>query len=626
MEIDKRILSDITVYAKYARYLPDQNRRETWDEIVDRNMIMHIEKFPQLESEIRDVYNRSVRTRRLLPSARSLQFAGRAIETNNTRIFNCAYMPIDHPDAFSEASFLLLGGTGLGFSVQQHHIDKLPPVVGVQHPGPNQHKKRYLVGDSIEGWSDAFKVLVESYFYGKREVDFDFRDIRQKGTRLVTAGGKAPGPEPLRKALTQIVTVFENALQTRGSGTKLTSIEVHDMVCIIADAVRSGGIRRSALLSLFDRDDTAMLTCKSGEWWIHHPHRALSNNSAVMPYQEVSYDEFIKVWKYVELSGAGEPGISWTNNKDTGFNPCHEISLKPFQFCNLTEINGAVITTQEEFNQVARDGAFLGTLQAGYTNFHYLRAIWRETTEQDALIGVGITGIATPALLALDEREAALEAVKENERVATLIGINKASRVTTVKPAGTTSLVFGSSSGIHAWHNDFYTRRITLGKDEAIAQYLSVMYPSIVEESVYDPKEIKVCVPQKAPEGAMIRTEDVIDTLERVKRFNLNWVRPGHREGDNFNNVSTTISVKDDEWERVGQWMWKNRHSYLGIAVLPYNGGTYRQAPFTDISEEEYKESVSKLMTVDLQYIVESEDETDMIGEIACAGGACVIV
>lgn len=284
-----------------------------------------------------------------------------------------------------------------------------------------------------------------------------------------------------------------------------------------------------------------------------------------------------------------------------------------------------MIKTQEEFNAVARAGAFIGTLQASYTDFHYLRPIWRETTENDALAGVGITGVATPSLLALDEAEAAQEAVSENERVARLIGVNKAHRVSTIKPAGTTSIVLGSSSGIHAWHNDYYLRRITLGKDESIAKYLMMMHPELVEESEYDPREVKVVVPQKAPDGAMLRTEDVIGTLERVKRFNQNWVRPGHREGANFNNVSTTISVKEGEWQKVGEWMWENRYTYHGIAVLPYMGGTYKQAPFEDITREEYGERMKHLVEVDLTYVVEEDDTTDLMGEVACGGGSCEV-
>lgn len=326
MEKDKQILSDITIHAKYARYLPMQKRRETWDEIVNRNIKIHVTKFPHLKQEIEEVYNRSVRPRKLLPSARSLQFAGVAIDTNNTRIFNCAYSPVNHPDTFSELAFLLLGGTGVGFSVQRHHIEQLPAVMGTEKPEGNKHKKRYLVGDSIMGWADAFKVLVESYFYGKREIDFDYRDVRHKGAILQTAGGHAPGPEPLRRAITQITSIFETAIQERGIGTKLKSLEVHDIMCTIADAVRSGGIRRSACLSLFDRDDEGMLTCKSGEWWVHHGQRALANNSAIMPYQDVGYEEFMTIWKKVENSGAGEPGISWTNNKEWGYNPLSEVA------------------------------------------------------------------------------------------------------------------------------------------------------------------------------------------------------------------------------------------------------------------------------------------------------------
>jgi len=619
-----QILSDITVYMKYARYLPEEKRRETWDEIVTRNMEMHIRKHPSLEQDIRAAYTHVYR-KEVLPSMRSMQFAGRATELNNTRLYNCSFLPVDHPDAFSEIFFLLLGGTGVGYSVQKQHVAKLPPVAG---PGSaaGGSPRRYLIGDSIEGWADSIKVLVESYFYGKQPVAMDYRDIRPKGKPLVTSGGRAPGPGPLRECHRQVARVLDEALAARGAGTQLLPIEVHDIVCHIADAVLAGGIRRAALISLFSFDDQQMITCKSGSWWEDHPERARANNSAVMRRDRITEQDFSRFFTMVEESRSGEPGIFLTNDADLGTNPCSEISLRPHQFCNLTEINVSNLRDQEDFNSRSRAAAFIGTLQASYTDFHYLRTIWKETTEKDALLGVSMTGIASGDVLKYDMSEAARHAVEENRRAASLLGINPAARITTVKPSGTTSLVVGTSSGIHPWHNGHYVRRIRVGKNEPIYGYLAVMHPELVEDERFRPESMAVIsVPVKAPEGAILRTESPLDTLERVKRVYNEWIVPGHVSGANRNNISVTINLKDDEWEAVRQWMWENRESYNGISVFPYDGGTYVQAPFEDITRAEYLKMASGLVRVDLKYVQEDEDNTDLKGEIACAGGACEV-
>jgi ribonucleoside-diphosphate reductase alpha chain len=615
------ILSDLTVHMKYAKHVRELNRRETWEEIVERNMAMHIRRYPDLKDQIKDVYRRFVFTKKVLPSMRSLQFGGEPILRSPNRVFNCAYLPADDPVAFSEAMFLLLGGTGVGYSVQRHHVAKLPPIVG-----PLNRRRRFLIGDSIEGWADAVKVLCEAYFYGKPQPDFDFSDIRPKGAELVTSGGKAPGPAPLRTCLANLTGLFEQALQSRGRGTHLSPIEVHDAMCFVADAVLAGGIRRAALISLFSMDDEEMLTCKHGEWWVHNPQRGRANNSAVILRHAVTEEVFFDLWQKVIDSGSGEPGVYFTNDKDWGTNPCCEIGLRPFQFCNLTELNASDVTSQEDLNERAKAAAFIGTLQAGYTDFHYLRDIWRETTIKDSLIGVGMTGIGSGAVLAFDLAEAA-EAVKaENARVAALIGIPAAARTTTVKPAGTSSLVLGSSSGIHAWHNDHYIRRIRVGKNEAIYRYLAENHPELVADEYFRPTEQAVIeIPQKAPEGSILRHESPMELLERVRRFNTEWVRTGHRNGQNSHNVSCTISVKDSEWGDVGRWMWENRDNFNGISVLPYDGGTYIQAPFEDISEEQYLSMEASLNSIDLTRVVEEEDNTDLRGEAACAGGACEV-
>jgi ribonucleoside-diphosphate reductase alpha chain len=507
--------------------------------------------------------------------------------------------------------FLLLSGCGVGYSVQKHHIEKLPEI---RIP---KKTRRFLVGDSIEGWADSVKVLLKSYFgITTARPIFDFRDIRPKGAELITVGGKAPGPEPLKECLFQI----QKVLDRKEDGEQLTPIEAHDIICHIADAVLSGGIRRAALISLFDLHDNEMLTAKHGHWWELNPQRGRANNSAVVIRSKVTKKDFFNLWDKIVASNSGEPGIYFSNDKDWGTNPCCEIALRPFQFCNLTEINVSNIESQEDLNNRVKAGAFLGTLQASYTNFHYLRDIWKRTTEKDALVGVGMTGIGSGKVLNFNLEEAAKEAKIVNEEISKIIGVNKAARVTTVKPSGTSSLVLGTSSGIHAWHNDFYIRRMRLGKNEALYQYLAINHPELVEDDFFKPDlQAVVSVPQKAPDGAIYRTESAMDLLERTKKFNIEWVKEGHRKGANTNNVSATISVKQDEWDSVGEWMWKNKNTFNGLSVLPYDNGSYTQAPFEDITEDKFKEMEGHLNNIDLRNIVEMTDETVLQDQAACA-------
>ena len=1035
--MDKKALSDITVFNKYAKFNPELGRRESWEEICMRNMRMHQEKHPSVSSEIGRIYERFVIPKKVLPSMRSLQFGGRPIELAENRIFNCAYMPAENYKFFSELMFLLLGGTGVGYSVQHRHIRQLPAVKLPKSDGVH----RFQVQDSIIGWADAVKIVAKAFFNAGTLPSFDFRDIREKGTELVTTGGKAPGPEPLKLCIERLIGLFRQAV-----GRKLTSLEVHDMACAIADSVRAGGIRRAAMICLFDRHDSGMLSCKSqvpaqivsfsGEdspegrkvevldvygtkisltlqdsdlktwvdfgtlpWYLVAPARARSNNSAVLPRGEVSEEEFQTIMRMVEASGCGEPGIYWTNNPDWGTNPCcvsgdtwvmtdagaqkanelvghdfsvlvdgklypvaqggfwqtgvkpvyrvttkrghevkltadhrlkrvtyksrevrqfewaeladievgenillsshkdaqwgsthteeaakgyilgslvgdgvfmevegkstracldfwgtdarlvatdalelvkavcthradlsvtdqasncgtkvriastglaslaatygiekgsktiteaiertsslfhaaflsglfdadgsvqgnhtkgvsvrltqadmallktaqrmllrlgvnstlytgrlpegyrempdgnggtkpywcqetnelvisgsnvaefakrigfrqpskqqrldallagykrelnrdwfddevvsieligeeavydvtvadvHEfcangiqahnceIALRPYQMCNLTEINAGVITSQEEFNAAARAAAFLGTLQATYTNFHYLNPKWREACEEDALLGVSMTGIASGTLADLDQAEAAQEAKKTNADLAQRLGINPAARVTCVKPAGTTSLVLGTSSGIHAWHAPYYLRRMRAGKDEELAIYMARVAPMLVEEDVTDPKQVVLTFPQKAPAGAAMRTESMLSLLERVKNVSQNWVREGHVSGDNIHNVSCTISVKENEWEQLTAWMWENRDHYNGISVLPFWGSSaYPQLPFEDCTKEQYEALLPYLQAIDISQVFEKNGNgVDLAGEQACAGGACEI-
>lgn len=636
MHQTQEILSDIIVYNKYAKYIQSEERRETWEEIVDRYHDMMTKRYPELIEEL--IENREyILNKKVLMSMRAAQFAGPAIEKNNSRVYNCAYMPIDHYKSFSEGMFLLLGGTGLGYSVQKSHIEQLP---AIHKPGKSQ---KFVIEDSIEGWADAIKHLMKAYF-GLRETKprFDFGSIREKGARLITAGGKAPGPEPLKKALFNI----ELLLESLQDGDKLTPLQAHDIMCFIADAVLAGGIRRAALISLFSADDQEMLESKMGTWYETNPQRGRANNSAVLLRHRITESFFINLWKKVELSNAGEPGVYFSNDRDYGTNPCAEIALRPYSFCNLTEINAGDLRSQSEFNKRAEIAAFYGTLQAGITDFHYLRPIWQRTTEKDSLIGVGITGICNGGILALDLREAANIALKENERVAKIIDIPMAARVTTVKPSGTTSLVLGVSSGIHAWHSKYYIRTIQCAVGDDLYNYFKKNHPELVKVMDLDSSSAVIGIPQKAPKNAILRDdENALEMLERVKKFYDDWVAVGHRSGSNTNNVSATVYVHADktykpngsyvgyvpksemlsEWEAVGKWMWKNRDSFNGLSCLPYDGGSYVDAPFQECTRKEYEDKLQYIQDIDLRAIKEVEDNTTQAAELACAGSSCEI-
>ena len=416
----------------------------------------------------------------------------------------------------------------------------------------------------------------------------------------------------------------QHKISEKEHGSKLSTIEAHDIMCLIADSVLAGGIRRAALISLFSADDDDMISCKSGAWWEQNPQRGRANNSAVLIRSRVRKAFFKELWQKIQDSGSGEPGLYFSNDKDWGTNPCCEIALRPYQFCNLTEVNVSNVESQHDLNKRVKAAAFVGTLQAGYTDFHYLRDIWKQTTEKDALVGVSMTGIASNKLKSLDVKMAATHVKAVNIRVAEEIGINKAARLTCVKPAGTTSLVLGTSSGIHAWHDKHYIRRVRVGKSEAIYDYLARNHKELIEDDHFKPHlEAVISIPQRAPDGATLRTEPAISLLERVKWFAENWVNTGHRDGMNTHNVSATVSIRENEWEDVGEWMWNNRKSYNGLSVLPYDGGTYIQAPFESTNVLKFREMMESLKSVDLRNVVEEKDNTDLSGEIACAGGAC---
>lgn len=812
------------------------------------------------------------------------------------------------------ANGMVVHNTGFGYSVQHHHIESLPSIIG-----PSDKQRRFLVGDSIEGWADAIKVLVKAYTNGKSNPVFDYRDIRPKGAMLITAGGKAPGPDPLRICVEQLRGILHNAI-----GRKLTSLECHSMMCHIADAVLSGGIRRAAMISFFSHDDLDMISCKSGTWWELNPQFGRANNSAVLVRDVIDLDAFADLMTRIVESGAGEPGVYFTNDRNVLSNPCVEATLRPHSFCvsgdtrlitktgittiknsvgipieiwngqewatvtpyqtgdadqlyrvhfldgsyldatanhrfiiqrkitypfiemntlellkiqnsakytlflpppnivynegginepnaydygvilgnrvnptrnmttklpitytkiddithldstlysilkngnyipneifswdissildflagvadgngwatqhgyriygceshvrdlqllitkcgklsyikprvsglriyksqftsdewllkipvitlpvrrkynigqeystvraqhqcvshiellpgthasycvtepnlhqcvfntvltkqcNLTELNVSDLHDQEEFEARAKAATFIGTLQASYTDFHYIRPCWKKTTDEDALLGVSMTGIASGGVMRLDQARAAQVVVEENARVAALLHINTAARTTLTKPSGTASLVLGSSSGIHAWHDEYYIRRIRIGKNESLYQYLRQVVPELVEDCYFKPHlEAVLSVPQKAPDGAILRSESAIDLLERVLYVNKNWIRTGHQRGVQPHNVSCTISVKPEEWLDVAAWMWENRNNYNGISLFPYSDHTYVQAPFESCSKDTYDKLLALLRTIDINEVLEIEDHTSHAAEAACGGNGC---
>jgi hypothetical protein len=961
IEKSNKLFRDLIAYRTYCKFINHLGRKESLEETITRNMTMMLDKFPKLSSDIVKAY-KYVYDFQLMPSMRSLQFAGLPILKNNTRLYNCSYLPINDVKCFSEVLFLLLSGTGVGFSVQRHHVNQLPTV---KIP---REENVYIVHDSIEGWAEALNVLMEAYFFNKIKPVFDFSKIRSKGTLLSTTGAKAPGSKPLENALTLIEQKLRQA-----AGRKLKPIEVHDIICIASECVLAGGIRRSALISLFDRDDSEMLKAKSGEWWVNHPYRARANNSAVLPRHEVTKEEFNYIFDICQKGGSGEPGFSWSNNLDMGFNPCkplystiltnkgyitfeqalkmdslvvmgidgkwkkasrpfktgekrkiykvtlsdgtslygtdnhlhmtangewkrldelkvgdklkismtpiynnteienkeeyesglicgwvygdgwfnkrkdrkneyrvgmcfgvnkfdvakyfsellnvkikshaqkpntclitskgiqkitnillkyemntnksdltwlyvkskdfkigfikalftangsvrkqnnvelysihrealeilsrvfkefgvftsltthskcksyiakygkirnndvtyklnvyagqfkkfglicehknkllnsqkeksiyrrkdyvtikainpeydiqdvyditvydeshafidsgvithncHEISLQPYQFCNLVTINAGSIKNEKDFYNKVYSASLIATLQASFTDFHYLRPVWKETTEREALIGVSMSGIADNYSIFNEELlKKGAELVKfVNEKYAKKIGINLAARTTTIKPEGTTSCIFGSSSGIHARHARYYLRRIRINKGDELDIYLRSVIPNLVEDDIFDPNSSVVVIPQVAPENSITREkETALSLLNRAYLFNKHWVHNGHRFGDNKNNVSCTISVKENEWIDVRESMWENRDLYSGISLLPYDGGTYKQAPFEETDEETIKKYLNMIEDVNLTDIKNIKDMTNNFGEtIACGGGLC---
>lgn len=628
------VYQEVIFKSRYARWLEEENRRENWDETVDRLVNYYIdyiypshlprgnEALDLAEDLYKAIYNLEV-----MPSMRALMTCGPALDRCHVPAYNCAYLPVDSPRSFDEAMYILMCGTGVGFSVEEEYVRQLPRI--------SEHFEDtdtlVTVADSKEGWARSFRELISLLIAGQAPR-WDVSKVRPAGARLKTFGGRASGPEPLVDLFEFTTRLFKGA-----AGRRLTTIECHDLMCKIADIVVVGGVRRSAMISLFDVTDYSMNKSKSGEWWNVAGHRRLSNNSAVY-HNKPDVGLFLRGWRNLYDSKSGEPGffsraacktIAARNGRrdasyEFGTNPCSEIILRPFQFCNLTEV---VVRSRDELEDLKRKvqlATILGTIQSTFTDFKYLRKIWRTNCEEERLLGVSLTGVCDNLAVLSDDnlKELLNVAIETNREWAGRLGINPASAITCVKPSGTVSQLVDSSSGLHARHSDYYLRTIRADNKDPLTAFLkdSGVY---WETDVMAPETTTVFYfPMKSPENAVTRNkQNAIEALELWKRLQEHWCE---------HKPSATINVMEDEWMDVGAWVYKNFDILSGVSFLPYDGGTYKQAPYQEITKDEYNEWVNKhpmpkINWDDLRHY-ETEDHTTGSQELACTGGVCEIV
>lgn len=606
MDIGSKIISDLKFMNDYARYNDSLGRKETWEESVERVMDMHRNnpKFKEAfdSTEFRELFEyaeQAYKDKLVLASQRTLQFGGDPIMKHNARLYNCLTSYCDRPAFFQEAMYWLLCGCGIGFSVQTKHINNLPSI-----QKRTKGTKTFIVPDNIEGWADAFGVLISSYVstnptfeeYQGYDIKFDFSLIRPEGA-FISGGFKAPGPDGLRKSLIKVEELIEKVLNEGAS--KLKPIVCYDIVMHMADAVLSGGVRRSATICLFSPEDNEMLKAKTGNWYYENPQRGRSNNSVLLVRDKTTREEFARIMESVK--GFGEPGFVFSEDEDTIFNPCVEIGMFPqsekgesgWQGCNLTEINGSQCDSREEFLRACKASAIIGTLQASYTDFKYVSNVCKEIFDREALLGCSITGFTNNPKILFDPiilKEGA-ELIREiNKQVAAIIGINAAARTTCVKPSGNASVLLKTASGIHGEHSETYFRIMQLNKNEEVAQYIAANFPDLVEDSVWSANktDYAVYIPIKSKKGSVYK-EDLlgIKQLEYVKLVQQFWIEHGTNVDLCVNktvrhNVSNTITV--DNWDDVEQFIYDNKHIFAGISLIPYTGDKiYSQAPFTAV-------------------------------------------
>jgi ribonucleoside-diphosphate reductase alpha chain len=614
--------------SRYARFVDDKHRRENWGETVDRYVDYIFNRTPaiadktDLKTEIRSaIYNLE-----LMPSMRAVMTAGKSADRDNTCVYNCSYLPVDDPKSFDEAMFILLCGTGVGFSVESKYINNLPEVP--ENLFDSEHT--IAVHDSKEGWAKALRLLLANLWAGEIPK-WDVSNVRPAGARLKTFGGRASGPQPLIDLFQFTVNTFKHA-----KGRKLHSLECHDLMCKIGEVVVVGGVRRSAMISLSDLDDERIRHAKAGQWWQTAPHRALANNSAV--YSETpTVGKFMEEWLSLYNSHSGERGIfnreaakktvEKYGHRDSSFefgtNPCSEIILRPYQFCNLSECVVRHDDNRETLLRKVRIASILGTIQSTFTKFPYLRKVWQRNTEEERLLGVSLTGIYDNPLLTTqgDELNGLLTELREaartaNEEFAALLGIPKSAAITCVKPSGTVSQLVDSASGIHPRHSKFYIRRVRGDKKDPLTQFL-ITQGIPYEPCVYKPDQtIVFSFPQRAPDGLTRSDVTPISHLELWLTYQRFWCE---------HKPSVTISVEEKDWPEVGAWTWKNFDEISGVSYLPYDGGTYRQAPYEECTEAEYENLKAKIPHINWDDFKENTDNVEGAQQLACTAGVCEI-
>lgn len=643
-------MANFAFVTKYAKYDEKKKRRETWNETVSRVEQMHLKKFKSLPKEDKEDISKAfdlVRERRVTPSMRSMQFGGKAVEAHHGRIFNCGVRHIDSIRSFAESFYTLLCGTGVGFGITDKFLNRLPDLVNAKDK--TGAVITYTVNDSIEGWGDSIEALLNCYFkntaYSGRKIVFDYSKIRPKGSKLKTGGGKAPGYKGLKNCHFKVKMLFDAMIEDENQ-KRMKTINAYDILMHCADAVLSGGIRRSACSVIFDAKDENLMNAKTGKWFLDNPQRARSNNSAIIIRGKTSYEEFSALIN--KTKEFGEPGFLYVVDEDQLLNPCFEISFVPitsdgrcgFQFCNLTSINGAKVTSLQQFKDASWAASLIGTLQASYTSFPYLGHTSEELTNEESLLGVSITGMMdNPEILfnAKFQEAAAKVAVETNKEWSKKIGINQAARVTCIKPEGTNSIVLSSASGIHPHHARKYFRRIQVNKEDNVYKFFKMFNSHACEESVWSANKVDdvITFPIEVDGSVKIKNElTSIQHLELIKLTQNNWVNSGTTTANKKplnHSVSCTVIVKDEDWKEVTEYLYKNQQHFTAVSLLPYSGDKiYQQAPMEAVINEadEFRfQSLKKDWSkVDFTKLIEDEDETMHTQEASCAGGKCDLV
>ena len=614
--------------SRYARFIDDKHRRETWAETVNRFVDYIFSRTPAIQdnAELKKEIFDSIHNLDLMPSMRAMMTAGKSADRDNTCIYNCSYLPVDDVKSFDEAMFILLCGTGVGFSVESKYINKLPEVPEKLF----EYGGTISVHDSKEGWAKSLRLLI-AHLYAGEIPQWDVSSVRPAGARLKTFGGRASGPEPLVDLFQFVVNTFKNA-----QGRKLNSLECHDLMCKIGEVVVVGGVRRSAMISLSDLDDERIRHAKAGPWWETAPHRALANNSAV--YNETpTVGKFMEEWLSLYNSHSGERGIFNREaakktvekyghrdpNFEFGTNPCSEIILRPYQFCNLTEAVVRHDDTRETLLRKVRIATILGTIQSTFTKFPYLRKVWQRNTEEERLLGVSLTGIYDNPLLTTQgpELNELLTELREcardtNKEWAAILGVPVSAAITCVKPSGTVSQLTNSASGIHPRHAKYYIRRVRGDKKDPLTQFL-IGQGVPAEDCVYKPTQTTVfSFPQRAPDGLVRDDVTPISHLELWLTYQRYWCE---------HKPSVTVSVAEKDWPSVGAWTWDHFDEISGVSYLPYDGGSYRQSPYEECTEEEYEELKAKIPKINWLDLKENTDNVEGVQTLACSAGSCEI-